>query len=464
MYQPSDEVEMLTPSREPSRENTVAVDTQTASAAASSSSAAPSAVDTQTYLRSTSNMSEGSLEPGTPIFTPDNIGNFCSYPSIVRALNGYVLLTRDEFLEWMNPPALRAISRPTEQRLAHRDEEEENVTTTYSELLQNMPIEVCEGITEDYGQAQMDNITMADDNYDMLVAVQSDYKTYRQIRGNRTIEHLTKQKLEKIVGFIITEIGECKKLPRAVSVKLICAKQRTIKGSLLMGAYFDAIKNSHYDQQGILELARGYLNVSGFLSYTNMGFNKDTTLFDKDCFDDFRTLQMSVDLSEIDTATIIAMASGTKHPRAGEQDDTGIYELYKRRLTIPEELLACNNLLLKAELDKSELIEAIKQSNTPRYTTRAATAAVVEPEDLVLKPVEITLLRKLGVQPVDEGNIEELVRQLKQFRQHLVDENLSKGGSRKKKNTRRKDTRRKNTRKKNTRKKNRRRFTKKAKK
>lgn len=419
------------------------------------------AVDTQTYLRSTSNMSEGSEAQSTSIFTPDNIGNFCSDERIVRALNGYVLLTRDEFLEWMKPPEIRH-----SERLEYLGEEEADIVlTTYGQILQNMPIEVCQGITEDYGQAQMDNITMADDNYDILVAVSADYKTYRPIRGNRSTEHLTKQKLEKIVGFIITEIGECKKLPNTVSVKLICAKQGTIKGSLLMGAYFDAIKNSRYDQRGILELARGYLNVSGFLSYTNMGFNKDTTLFGKDCFDDFRTLQMSVDLSEIDTATIIAMASGTKHPRAGVTDDTGIYELYKRKiLPIPEELLACNNLLLKAELEPSELIKAIKQSNTPRYTTRASAAAVVEPEDLVLKPAEINLLRRLGVQPVDEDNTAEFVQQLKQFRQHLVDENLSKGGSRKKKNTRRKDTRRKNTRKKNTRKKNRRRFTKKAKK
>ena len=399
-----------------------------------------------TSAMSEGDMSEGSQEPGTQIFTPDNIGRFCSDPRIVSALNGYVLLTRDEFLEWMKPPAIRH-----SERLEYRDEEEENVTNTYSELLQNMPIDVCEGITEDYGQAQMDNITMEDDNYDILVAVQSDYKSVNTF--TRT-GHLTRQKLAKIVGFIITEIGECKRLPRTVSVKLICAKKGTIKGSLLMGAYFDAIKNSDYDQEGILELARGYLNVSGFLSYTNMGFNKNTTLFGEDCFDDFRTLQMSIDLSEIDRDIIIGLASGSiKHPRAGATDDTGIYELYKRKiLPIPEELLACNNLLLKAELDPRKLIEEFKNADS---------------EECLLKPEEIDLLKRLGI---NESNFGTAVGLLNGLKDHLIAQAHAaprKGGLRYyKKTTRKKNTRKKNSspKKKSTRKKNRRRFTKKAKK
>lgn len=412
--------------------------------------------------RSTSAMSEEAMSEGVPIFTPDNIRRFCSDPRIVSDLNGYVLLTRDQFLEWMKPPKPRSISRPTEERQEHRNEEEELVNTRYSEILQNMATEVCPGITEDYGQAQMDNITMEDDNYDILVAVERDYTTYRETRGTRVTESLTNQKLAKIVGFIITEIGECKKLPSAVSVKLICAKQKTIKGSLLMGAYFDAIQNSHYDKQGILELARGYLNVSGFLSYTNMGFNKNTTLFGEDCFDDFRTLQMSIDLSEIDRDTIIDLASGSiKHPRAGAEDDTGIYELYKRRIPIPEELLACNNLLLKAELDQSELIKAIKLSISPPYITRAA--ANTEPKNLDLKPAEIDLLERLGVRNINESNFRELVGRLNGLKGQLIAEAHAaprKGGLRYyKKNTRKKNTRKK----KSTRKKNRRRFTKKNK-
>ena len=425
------------------------------SASISASSASASDMDqSDSTSASSSGMSEG--EPGTIIFTDDLINGYRTDPRILLALNGYILLNKKEFLDWFNID-LRQVPYTSNQsnigRLGARAQETDATYEAYTKILQDMASGVCGGIVESYGQTQMDNIIIGDDNFDILVAVKSDYKTITPLHEPRTV---TTKKMEKIVGFIITEIGECKKLPNTVSVKLICMKSRTIKASLLMGAYFCAIKNSKYDQRGILELARGYLNVSGFLSYTNMGFNKDTALFGEDCFDDFRTLQMSADLSEIDTDTIIGLASGGKHPRAGQNDDSGIYDLYKRRIIpVPEELLACNNLLLKTELNQRKLIEAIKQSNAPRYNTRSAAADAVEPEDLVLKPAEITLLGRLGI---DEHNIGELVSRLRTFKDELVVQALGaprKGGLRYYK---------KNTRKKNTRKKNRRRFTKKAKK
>jgi hypothetical protein len=81
--------------------------------------------------------------------------------------------------------------------------------------------------------------------------------------------------VDQIDGFIIAQLGECKRKPNVWSVALICSKGKV--GKLMLGAFMFCIKN-HYSSsntEGILELASGYLNLPGFLSYTQMGFIKD---------------------------------------------------------------------------------------------------------------------------------------------------------------------------------------------
>ena len=382
------------------------------------------------------------------IFNDDFVESYRSDPRINDALGGYILLNKSDFLSWMGPEAIREM--PPRKVKSRKSAElgrtaEKNVTEEkYLGVLQRLASEVCVGIVEDYAESQMDNIINDIENFDILVAVSDDYETVNKFQYT---ENLTEKKMDKVVGFIITELGECVKLPNAVSVKLICVRRGTVKGSLLMGAYLGAIQHSNYDKIGILELARGYLNAPGFISYAKMGYRKDITLYGEDCFSDFKNLPMSVDLNRFHTEQIIDIAIERYQIDEGEVGDpTGIFPLYKRGIKqIPPDLLACNNLLLKAELNREELIDAIEECE-------------LDPDECKLKPDELELLKTQGFSDVNESNIAHFVEHLKSLRDQRVDEILSKKGGSKKKKTRRK---KKTTRKKKS---TRRRFTKKSKK
>jgi hypothetical protein len=305
------------------------------------------------------------------IFSDGLIGAYTE--TISEALNGYVLLNKAQFLAWMVPPLALDLPTNSESRLQNRQAGNEINHQIYQETVQGLASIVCTGIVEDYGQQQMDNIINDFEKFDILVAVMSDYQDVSTFKRTKTV---TQNKMDKVVGFIITELGECKILPNTVCVKLICVKPATIKGSLLLGAYFLGIKHSGYDQRGVLELARGYLNVNGFISYTKMGFDKDVSLYiaepddvDPDaqdtCFSDYRNLPMSVDLTEMDDITIMRLATGGII-RDEVADDTGIYNLYKEKKGISMEFLACNNLLLKAQLNLEELMKDIELCKTDR--------------------------------------------------------------------------------------------------
>jgi hypothetical protein len=378
------------------------------------------------------------------IFSDGLIGAYTE--TISEALNGYVLLNKAQFLAWMVPPLALDLPTNSESRLQNRQAGNEINHQIYQETVQGLASIVCTGIVEDYGQQQMDNIINDFEKFDILVAVMSDYQDVSTFKRTKTV---TQNKMDKVVGFIITELGECKILPNTVCVKLICVKPATIKGSLLLGAYFLGIKHSGYDQRGVLELARGYLNVNGFISYTKMGFDKDVSLYiaepddvDPDaqdtCFSDYRNLPMSVDLTEMDDITIMRLATGGII-RDEVADDTGIYNLYKEKKGISMEFLACNNLLLKAQLNLEELMKDIELCKTDR-------------ENCKLKDPELHILSQIDLN-------QDLLSQLEDMRPKIYEDILSSKGGRTRRNkmTRRKKITR---RKKNTRMKKQRRFTK----
>jgi hypothetical protein len=208
----------------------------------------------------------------------------------------------------------------------------------------------------------MDQIINDIDEYDLTVAVMRDYDTVDETGATKTV---TRRKINKVVGFIITEKGECKKMPNAVSVNLICVRPNTISGGILLGAYLYCIKNSRFEKKGILELARGYLNVAGFMSYSKLGFIKDVRLFGPRCFPDYRNLPMSIDLRSLSNDEIISRAAGkSRCAISAIEDESGIYNLGKPAST---ELLIINNLLHKAEINYEKLASDVSNFNNPDH-------------------------------------------------------------------------------------------------
>ena len=224
--------------------------------------------------------------------------------------NNFVLLNLEEFLDWyepdesrQNPHRAAAAQNPfaptTIRRQASYDEKLVKARNILPKLAS-----LCRGIGLVYGQQAVTNLLDKNASFDLLVALQADYESVNRIGRTETV---SQRKLEKVVAFIIVELGECIKKPNTISVNLICGKSSIpqFKASILLGAYLYCIKKTRYDQEGILELAGGYTNPSGFMSYTKLGFNYDKTLYGVNCFDAFENLPMSVNLVKMSPETII---------------------------------------------------------------------------------------------------------------------------------------------------------------
>ena len=225
-------------------------------------------------------------------------------------------------------------------------------------------------IGSEYGRDVMDRLHNNDPALDILAIV-------------------PRNQLDHVLGFILCELGECKVEPNVWSVNLICMTKTIVKASLLLGAMMFCIKRKpQYDPGAILELAGGYSNLAGFISYTKMGFNRDLDLLiGKDiCFHDVTNLPMSVDISSISFSEIKRRAAGMRTRIVTHQDDpTGLYNNVSRMTPAESkrEATACN-LSYQIELyerdpslfhriNDADLIRKINQANAvlhPSFFTR----------------------------------------------------------------------------------------------
>lgn len=164
-----------------------------------------------------------------------------------------------------------------------------------------------------------------------------------------------KNKRQKILGFLIAELGACAMRRQTYAVNLICSESGL--GKLLLGACLYCIKYNEdvYTKSCILELAHAYRNIPGFFMYTKMGFNVDNSLIgDKYdyCFHDAAQLPMSVKLTDKYTKQYIVNAMvRSDFKQTDVRDDTGIYELglpsSKKSEAIQEKMTLIANIIRK---------------------------------------------------------------------------------------------------------------------
>lgn len=166
---------------------------------------------------------------------------------------------------------------------------------------------------------------------------------YKQEDEEIQIDEILSHRLSGVVGFIIVELGECKKYPFGYSINLICTNKKAPSGSgsILMGLYLytilshpnktnatsitfppgkatkqiiqkidedddDLIVETKFSsdeplipvqQFGILELASAYTNPGGLCMYEKFGFEYTESMYGEDCFPDFNNLPMIIDFS-----------------------------------------------------------------------------------------------------------------------------------------------------------------------
>jgi hypothetical protein len=313
------------------------------------------------------------------LFTQDLATKFRSDQRIVKALT-YIddkkiirkisLLTLEEFKQWYTPAvvkrSLRIRNAAPLNRFPGRDNNERFHREALADriLIRDLVAQVCQGnIADIYGQSTVERLLRGTSTFDVLIAVDPFYlKPDRAQRTGTVLNH----KLQHVLGFVIAELGECKKHPLTYSINLICS--RSVNGAkigsiVLLGAFIYCIKNSASTtinkDEGILELAGGYDNMPGFISYTKMGFIKDLTLFGDDCFGSYANLPMKVNIKKLDNEEIIDRAAGLSRPIITiDQDDSGLFNA--RKDMTPKDkrkLILLNNIKYKLDISNDLMID-----------------------------------------------------------------------------------------------------------
>ena len=134
---------------------------------------------------------------------------------------------------------------------------------------------------------------------------------------------------EDVMGFIITNAGECSIYNNVPVLNIICAKKTRKSepsiGRYLLYIYLRALLNKNINM-GLLEVAGNYDNVSAYCLYNKFGFREDASLDRNDCFSSSamgKTLAMKADLSQ-KTFSVknldIALLTGIPIPLPGEEE------------------------------------------------------------------------------------------------------------------------------------------------
>jgi len=277
------------------------------------------------------------------LFSFEDLNSYRYNPDIERSLKGVQLLNFREFSGWYGVPEPRRL--PYRSGIDYKAAEEiseleleEGETITLLKAVDILVNDICKGdIGEEYVKESFFASYLEDADkgkfFDILVAVSPGYEELNDtIKYPMSSTRLAKAKMDKVVGFIIVELGECKKHPDAYAVNLICTTSMngySVKAAQLLGAYLFCIKQKReVEQIGLLELADGYENIGGFFAYSKMGFDKDVSMGSPDCFQSVYNLAMSVDLTKYSEESIIGFASGLRPRNISDvKDDTGLFAL-----------------------------------------------------------------------------------------------------------------------------------------
>jgi hypothetical protein len=268
-------------------------------------------------------------------FKKETVDEYKNDPKIQKALNGCTLMCTDDFFTWFGQNIIRG-DKPSRMSMAY------SIYDMVIEKFTKIANSVCENkIDNEYTAKSMKNV-MESPKFDVLVILAPHWEKLKRDEFKTKPELSIDKKSRHILGFVIVEKGECRKMPTTYSIQLICTRSKTdfkqysydamnkvprerSKAAILLGAYLYCGK-VYGQTHGILELADGYTNISGFFAYSKQGFVKDVSLFGSNCFPSYENLPMSVDLSKYSYPQIITNAVGGLKSE-DIQDDTGIIKM-----------------------------------------------------------------------------------------------------------------------------------------
>jgi hypothetical protein len=322
-------------------------------------------------------------------FTDEIINSYVDYElnggnPIRESLGGYELLNYEQFMKWWNDYPSSNLSKSKIIK--------DSINASFTRIFTNR----CLNLSTGYIDRTIESI-MTNPNFDVLFAVYNKSNIRLNNEKPPTIDEIDEYqslKSDRVGGFIVVELGECKKQSQqpqrsifnsfnffstniknenkinynnVYSVFLICSNISNIsdvnlppiKGQLLMGAYLFTIKsNMLLPQIAILELLDGYRNIPGFIAYSKLGFEKDLSLYDKNCFYSLNTLPMSNNLTNKNTTDIIQFVTKDVDIIISPESRKILtfYESNKNNKENQEKLGLLYNILYKIELQPDKIL------------------------------------------------------------------------------------------------------------
>lgn len=141
----------------------------------------------------------------------------------------------------------------------------------------------------------------------------------------------------RILGFMITELAECKdaenRFSNTPALNLICVGQNSgshskFVGRVLLYMYLYALKKENHNY-GLLELAGLYCNIGGLCLYNKFGFREDISIKSPTCFEDDDNLSMVAELNKISYSDLELALMSNKSENANVPDSEPLCEREK---------------------------------------------------------------------------------------------------------------------------------------
>ena len=243
----------------------------------------------------------GQCEPAQYIVKNDGPDNTLFYNDLI-----------DELSKNREMKQVMSSKRVSFQTLVHFKEsklfQSHNTIEKKNKLIEEIGSSCGDVVSSDYIEESLQNILYGDDPYTDILFIKSNK--------------------QKIIGFIIAELGACRMRSQTYAINLVCSESGI--GKLLVGACLYCIKfNENVTTKAcVLELAHAYRNTPAFFVYTRMGFNVDNSLIGSNCFHDAIQLPMSIKLTDKYTKQYLVNAMvGANFKQTDVHDTTGIYEL-----------------------------------------------------------------------------------------------------------------------------------------
>ena len=193
------------------------------------------------------------------------------------------------------------------------------------------------------------------------------------------------------ISMVIVQVGECKEKPKIPALKLIFGK-----GDIMLYSYIYALRKHNF-KEGILELANGFENMAGLCAYNKFGFRENMLMKTQNCFSEFDTLPMSVDVTKMTDDELDISLSAKKGPN-------GLYDKLDKD---PTSEPLCDN-------DWRTSHETARQSRNKLYKNRDGYEAVnkANPDDFtVINNIEIQ--KQSSAQKTSKSNAYSILKTLK---------------------------------------------------